>query len=140
MRRSHTPAVHASQRFSVSQGVVFDAWFDPDLIVRWLFVSPTSEIVSITMDVRVGGRFSILERGDDGVIDHYGQYLEILRPHRLAFSLEVPKHFHGVTFVMVDIIPVMEGCEIALTQTGVSAEVTEGSWHRMLHQLGDALE
>ena len=140
MGRSNPPAVHISKRFSASPEVVFDAWFDPDLIERWMFVSPMSEIVKVTMDVCVGGRFSILERSDDGEIDHFGQYLELIRPRRLAFSLQVPRHFPGVTIVMVDVIPVMEGCEIALTQTGVAREVTEGSWQMMLRQLSRVLE
>jgi len=86
-------------------------------------------------DIGQPGRKEVLL--DSSLIDlHFGQYLEIIRPRRLAFSLEVPKHFASVTFVMVDVIPAMEGCEIALTQTGVSREVPKHANSGVLARTG----
>jgi uncharacterized protein YndB with AHSA1/START domain len=91
------------------------------------------------MDVRPGGRFAILEQGEDGEIDHFGTYAEIHRPNRLAFSLQVPRHFPGITHVTIDIAPTGDGAELVLSQTGVSPEVTEPSWRWMLARLADLL-
>lgn len=40
---------------------VFDALVKPEMIRKWLFVGPTSEIIRIEIDLRIHGNFSILE-------------------------------------------------------------------------------
>jgi hypothetical protein len=57
----------------------------------------------------------------------------------VIFTLEVRKHFPGVTCVAIDIVPNAEGCELTLTQTGVEREITEATWRAMLNQLAEVL-
>ena len=118
---------------------VFDAWITPSTIRRWLFADPTSEIVRVDVDARVGGTFSILERGTDGDVDHIGQFLEIDRPNRLVYELRVPRHFPGTTRVTVEVSSVGDGAELVLTQAGVPPEVTEMVWRNMLARLAGVL-
>lgn len=131
--------VRVSRGYSASPEEVFDAWLAPEVMRRWLFASESGEIVRVESDPRVGGRFSILERRREGEIDHFGQYLEITRPWRLAFTLEVPKHFPGVTKVVIEVAKTKEGSTMTLLQTGVGPEVTEAPWREMLDRLGYVL-
>ena len=36
---------------------VFDAWVKPELIRKWLFVGPTSEIVNVVADLNIHVNF-----------------------------------------------------------------------------------
>jgi uncharacterized protein YndB with AHSA1/START domain len=118
---------------------VFDAWLDPVIVKQWLFRSPTNQIAEAAISAKVGGTFSIVEHANREVIDHFGEYLEVERPRRLAFTLEVPKHFRGITRVSIHISPTPNGCTLELTQTGVSPEVTAGPWRTMLETLAKVL-
>ena len=122
--------------------MVFDAWVKPELIHKWLFVGPTSEIISVELDLKIQGKFSILEleKSSNEYIDHYGRYIEIDRPRKLAFTLSVPKHFPGETKVAVEIKATGEGSELKLIQIGVSKDVTEEIWKKMFDQLSLTLE
>ena len=128
--------------YTVPPEIVFDAWVKTELISKWLFVGPTSEISHIELDLKKHGKFSIVEyeKGSGEYIDHYGEYLEIDRPKKLAFTLAVPKHFTEETTVVIEINAIEKGCELILTQTGVSKDTTEESWKRMLAQLSLTLE
>lgn len=121
---------------------VFDAWVNETLIRKWLFVGPTSKIIKVNIDLKVHGKFSILEleKTNNEHIDHYGEYLEIECPNRLAFTLSVPKHFAGETRVEIEISRTREGSELRFRQTGVSRQITEESWKKMLGQLKLTLE
>jgi uncharacterized protein YndB with AHSA1/START domain len=124
------------RRFASAPEEVFDAWLDPALARRWLFVTPASELVDVEIGPRVGGRFRFLERGPRGEIDHFGRYLEIDRPRRLAFALEVPATYPGEGRVEVDVAPAAGGCELALA---VAPAATERFWPPMLDALGGVL-
>jgi len=131
--------VKISHHFSVSAERVFDAWLNPVVVKLWMFKSAVNKIVSVKIQRWVGGSFSILEQGDDGEIDHFGEYKEITGPRRLGFSLEVPCHFPCVTMVDIQIDPDVNGCKLTLTQTGVPAKLTEGPWTEMFHNLDQLL-
>lgn len=132
--------VYVKRRLRAAPDWAFDHWVDPGLIRRWLFVSPTSRITDVEIDLRPGGRFSILEVDGAERIDHYGVYTAVDRPRRLSFTLEVPKHFSGVTEVILEFAPAAGGCEMSLTQIGVNPNLTEPSWRAMFDQLERALD
>lgn len=141
MSSTSAPAVRVGRTLSATRERVFDAWIDPDVVGRWLFVGSGSDAPIVQIDPRPGGRFSILDRAvgrDD--IDHFGEYEAIERPGHLAFTLEAPRVFPGITRVAVDIAEVDGGCELTLTQTGVAAELIEGSWRRSLEALARVVE
>ena len=131
--------VRVERAFSVPAARVFDAWLDPPIVKQWLFRDATNEIADAQISAKVGGKFSIVERANREIIDHFGEYLEIERPRRLVFTLEVPKHFPGITRVTIHLTPTPNGCALALTQTGVSPEVTTGPWQTMLDTLAKVL-
>ncbi len=134
--------VNVSLSFLAPAEIVFNAWINEELIHKWLFVGDTSEIVNVQINFRVNGKFSILEleKSNNEYIDHYGEYVEINKPLKLVFKLSVPKHFPGETTVTISISENENGCILHLVQTGVSKNVTEESWKKMLAQLKLTLE
>lgn len=135
--------VRVSRRFSASAERVFDAWLDPQRMRRWLFVTPTGEMVRAEAEPRVGGRFILTERRDGVDVEHLGEYLEIDRPRRLVFSFAVPEFSAEATRVTVVITPSGGGCELVLTHEGVLTDFedrTVSAWTGMLEGLAGSLD
>jgi uncharacterized protein YndB with AHSA1/START domain len=138
--------VVVTHRFSASSERVFDAWLDPEMIGKWMF-SPTlleQEVVSISLDPRVGGSFSFVVRRQDNEIDHIGKYLEIDRPRRLVFTWWIRQDSVDSSRVMVDIVAQGTGSEITLTHELDPAWAdyesrTRDSWTKMLQVLDNTL-
>src|SRR4030095_10306065 len=101
---------------------------------------PDNEILSIKTDLKVAGKFSILELNKNEKIDHFGEYLEIEKPNKLAFTLEVPWHFSGVSKVTVKIKASQPGCEMIFSQSGIDTSKTEESWKKMFENLKTIIE
>ena len=110
-----------TRRFDFSIERVFDAWLDPAKASKFLFATPTGQMVRVEIDARVGGSFNITRRdGED--VEHVGTYLEIDRPRRLVFTFGVPKFSAQMTRVSIDLKPLATGCELTLTHEGVLPE------------------
>ena len=136
-------SVLVKKRFAASPERVFDAWLDPAMARRWLFTTAESEVVRCDIDATVGGRFTIVDRREDGDIEHVGEYLEIDRPRRLVFTFGVPQFDPTMTTVAIDIAPDGEGCVLSLHHTDVTEEWRDGTidgWTRILASLEPALE
>ena len=116
--------------YEASPERVFDAWLDPAVARRFLFATPTGEMIRAETDPRVGGRFVFVDRRPDmGDVLHTGEYLEIDRPRRLAFTFGVPAFNPDFSTVLVEIAPTAGGCEVTLIQSDVPAEWTDRSKH-----------
>ena len=130
-----TTTVRVKHRFTASPERVFDAWLDPERARRFLFATPTGQMVVAETDPRVGGHFTFTDRRDGADVVHTGEYLEIDRPRRLVFTFAVPTYSPVVTRVTIEIVPLDSGCELTLTHEGVLPEYAEGSvegWTRIL--------
>lgn len=135
------------QRFSVPPQRVFEAWLDTKMIGRWMFGPAVrdEEIVSLSLEARIGGSFSFVVRRDGDEVDHVGEYLVIDPPHRLAFTWGVRQDGPARSVVMVEIVPLDGGCEAVLTHelhpdwADFKARV-EASWALMLAALAKALD
>lgn len=135
--------VQVKRKFTASAERVFDAWLDPKMACRFLFTTPTGQMVRTDIDARVGGKFVLTDRRDGQDIEHVGEYLEIDRPRRLVFSFGVPKFSPDMTVVNIDIVPLGVGCELTLTHEKVLAEWasrTQEGWGKILDGLARAVE
>lgn len=133
--------IRLTRRFDASPERVFEAWLDPGKAGRFLFATETGEMVRVEIDPRVGGRYSIVERRDGEEVEHVGEYLEIDRPRRLVFTLEVPRYSEMVDRVSVEIIPAGGGSELTLAHE-VSpewADRTEEGWSAILDGLAGVI-
>lgn len=146
MATKHKLNVHVERRFSTSPERVFDAWLNPGLLGRWMFgpALREEEIVRLTVDARVGGSFSFVVRRQGIEIDHVGRYLHMNRPHRLVFTWGIAGVSEDQSRVIVDLLPVGTGCELALTHElqpnwADYAAQTEAAWVAMLDALASTL-
>ena len=138
-----TPAIRVTRRFHSSPARVFEAWCDRRVARQWLFATAWRPAARIDVDARVGGRLRIVERRFDDVrIEHRGEFLQLARPRRIAFSLSVEGHPALVSRVVVDVDEHAAGCALALTHDGVpriARAATRMRWTGMLYGLATLL-
>jgi uncharacterized protein YndB with AHSA1/START domain len=130
-----------TRRFGASPQRVFDAWLDSRTAGKWLFATARGQIVCVEIDARAGGWFYIVERRHGENVEHIGEYLEIVRPHRLVFTLSVEKYSLDFERVTVAFDPRGTGCELTLThktKPELARQVSHG-WARMLDGLAAAV-
>jgi uncharacterized protein YndB with AHSA1/START domain len=142
--------VHAtvSALFSAAPERVFDAFLDTRMIGRFMFGPGVrdEEIVRLTNDPRVGGAFSYIVRRQAAELDHVGEYIEIDRPRHLVFTWTVRQDpSGGDSRVVIDIAPIIDGCELTLTHEMPQGwdHFIEGSreaWGKMLDKLTEILD
>jgi uncharacterized protein YndB with AHSA1/START domain len=128
------------RRIAARPSIVFDALTTPDGIACWWGPDEGPVLLAET-DVRVGGRFRVRFRTLDG-LEHEssGEYLEVVRPERLAMSWrwqdgEDP----GESLVEVDLRASDEGTELTLTHSRLHDEDSrrshEEGWNGALDKL-----
>jgi uncharacterized protein YndB with AHSA1/START domain len=136
---SRMAEVRVTRRYAASPERVFEAWLDPNIASRFLFATPTGDMIVRDIDARVGGRFELTERrADMGDVRHVGEYLAIEPPSRLAFTFSVPQFDPAVTRVDVEMRAVEGGCELTLTHSDVPeawAERDRAGWTMILASL-----
>jgi uncharacterized protein YndB with AHSA1/START domain len=123
---------------------VFDAWLDPQIARRFLFATPTGEMIRAEVDPQVGGKFVFVDRRPDmGDVLHTGEYLELDRPRRVAFTFGVPQFNPDFTRVLLEFTPTSGGgCEVRLTHSDVPAEWADRSkqgWGMILAALAQVI-
>jgi uncharacterized protein YndB with AHSA1/START domain len=145
MTRTKNPQVRVTRRFEASAERVFDAWLDPRLAAKWLFKSTEGEDVSVEIDARVGGRWSIVAHRAEGDMRHSGEYLAIERPTRLVFTFAVLQLSPEYDLVTVTIRPLGKGCELTLLNEmkpdifAEWGEKTREGWTQILDGLAGAV-
>lgn len=122
---------------------VFDAWLDADSVGQWLFATPDGVMEKVEIDPRVGGKFLIAERRGEELAEHFGEYLEIDRPHRLVFSFAAMRD-SSYTRVEVTIAPEGDGSRVTLVHemdpewADYEAQTRQG-WTKILEGLAQTL-
>jgi uncharacterized protein YndB with AHSA1/START domain len=135
--------VRVSRQYSQSAERVFDAWLDPAIAAKFLFATPTGQMVRTEIDPHVGGAFCFVDRREGDDVAHYGKYLEIDRPRRLVFDITVSPMPDLTTLVTVEIVPLGSGCELTLTHEGVLPDYAprvQHGWTTVLDGLASALQ
>jgi uncharacterized protein YndB with AHSA1/START domain len=134
--------VEVSRRIAATPEQVYDAWLDPTSLGRWLFATPEGKMEHCEVDARVGGSFRLDERRGSELAEHWGTYVELDRPHRLAFDFGTS--FEATpTRVTVTIAPDGDGSLVTLRHEGVwpdYEERTRHGWGMILDSLARTLE
>jgi uncharacterized protein YndB with AHSA1/START domain len=135
--------VRVTRRFDAPAERVFDAWLDAEKAGRFLFATPTGQMVRAETDPRVGGKFVFVDRRDGQDAVHTGEYLAIDRPRRLVFRFAAGDT--ESTHVTVEIVPRDTGCELTLIHEMNPAwkdyvSRTEEGWKGILEGLAAALD
>jgi uncharacterized protein YndB with AHSA1/START domain len=137
-----TCTVTLTRRFDSSPEVVFDAWLNPAKAGKFLFATPGGEMTKVEINAIPAGRFLIVERRDGEEVEHVGEYFEIHRPSRIAFTFVVHKYSPVSTRVSIEIEPAKTGCELKLINVGVpeaNAAKAESGWNAILDNLAGVL-
>jgi uncharacterized protein YndB with AHSA1/START domain len=133
--------VSVERRIAAPPEAVFDAWLDPDSVGRWLFATPGGVMERVEIDARIGGGFRIEERRGADMAQHFGEYVALDRPRRLAFDFWT--NFSAErTRVIVTIAPDGDGSLLTLRHEGVWADYearTSQGWGMILDGLARTL-
>jgi len=79
--------IEVRRRFAATPERVFDAWTQPEVLTEWWSAGPSHRPGLAEVDLRVGGRYRLSMIDDDGVETVVGgEYVEVRRPDRLAFT------------------------------------------------------
>src|SRR5436190_9389878 len=124
--------------FQASPTTVFDAWITKPVAELWLFKNKTNQL-NFEADIKEGGNFSVDEVDGEKQIDHWGKWLEIDRPNRLRFTLEVPEHFEGESEVLLEVQETPAGTRLDFNQKDIDVSKTKSAWEAMLARLNDLL-
>lgn len=122
------------------------------MIGTWLrATSPDDEIVHIERDARAGGKFSFLVRRAGQEIDHVGEYRELARPQRLAFTFDVvgggapvqigaEHQTHEPSVVTIYMASLGTGTEVVLCHDNVPSDMrdkTRRGWALILDEIAE---
>ena len=102
-----------TRQFTASPRHVFNAWIDSKTAGKWLFAK--GQTICVEIDGRAGGWFYIVGRRNGGNVEYVGEYLEVVRPHRLVFALLAEKYSLNFERVTVELNVRESGCELSLT-------------------------
>jgi uncharacterized protein YndB with AHSA1/START domain len=135
--------ITVSRHVEAPPNVAYAAWLDANCARNWLFATPDGEMVRYEIDPHVGGEFVLTDRRDDVDVVHHGEFLELDRPHHLAFSFSVDGS--EPTRVDVDIRATEGGCEVTLTtelhaEWAHYADRTREGWGKILEGLANEVE
>jgi uncharacterized protein YndB with AHSA1/START domain len=120
------------RRIAARPSIVFDALTTPEGIACWWGPDGGPVLVAET-DVRVGGRFRVRFRMLDGSEhESSGEYLEVVRPQRLAMSWRwAGGEDPGESLVEIDLRAIPRGTKLTFTHSRLHDEETHRS-----HQAG----
>ena len=92
---------------------VYNAWLNPEMIIRYMTFGPEMAAQNAMSDPRVGGRFSFDMVGENRN-PHAGTYLVLTPYSHIAFSWETP---WSAPESRVDLVltPIPDGTEVVLT-------------------------
>jgi uncharacterized protein YndB with AHSA1/START domain len=127
MSTSDALVLRVERTFRATPEEVFDAWTNPEVLVRWWAARPTWSSPKCEVDLRVGGRYTLRMRDDESGEERAvgGEYREVNRPHRLVYTWawegESGMHPGNVTVVTVDFVAGDDGTTVRLHHTGFAS-------------------
>jgi len=137
-------ALRVTRRYGVPPGRVFDAWLNPAVARLWLFATASRPLAHVAIDARVNGSLRFVDgRNEADMTEYSGEYIEIVPPRRLVFTLSAAKYAYVDTRVAVEIAPLTKGCRLTLIHENVPrdrAEHAEGRWAGVLYGLAATLD
>jgi len=129
------------RRIAARPSIVFDALTTPEGIAHW-WGPDAGPVLAAETDVRVGGRFRVRFRKlDNSEHESSGEYLEVVKPQRLAMSWRWTgrQEDPGESRVEIVLRAIAEGTELTLTHSRLhDEEITrghEGGWNGALDKL-----
>lgn len=85
--------------FDVAPEVVFDAFTKPEAMRVWW-----TDQTTFNIDLRVGGRWTIVREEGGATYTATGEYLEVELPHRIRYTYAMPQFSPNTDIITIDII------------------------------------
>ena len=106
--------VDIRRHYPVAPQKVWDAWTDPETLIKWFGFSPNgSRSTTAEMEVHVGGRFRIGFASPDGEMNVVsGVYQEVVEQRRLVFTWAFQSTPERVSRISIDLAPAAGGTEL----------------------------
>ena len=117
------------RRIAARPSIVFDALITPEGIAHW-WGPDAGPVLLAETDVRVGGRYRVRFRMlDETEHEASGEYLEVVRPSRLAMSWRWlgGEEDPGESRLEFDLRPTPDGSELTLTHSRLHDEPSRAS-------------
>ncbi|WP_420112920.1 SRPBCC family protein [Pseudactinotalea sp.] len=130
------------REFDAAPDRVWAAWVDPDQLARWLPDGVSTPRESVTIDLRVGGRYTYTmvnnETGD--TYPTGGEYIEIDEPHHLMMSWGHPgDSLEDAMRITLDLEPLAERTRMTFRLQGAAGASGDGfiydGWDQALTSL-----
>jgi uncharacterized protein YndB with AHSA1/START domain len=125
-----------------SAAEVFSAWTDAEEMREWMRPSTTTDLRA-SLDVRVGGRYTLDMIDGEKVFSHHGEYVTVDPPWKLSFTWRAAWLPEG-SLVTVELFEREGGTELVLTHERLpSAESAKNhgqGWTEILEKLGGVME
>lgn len=86
------------RNFSATPEAVFDVFTKPEAMRVWW-----TERTTFDIDLRVGGKWTIVRKEDTETYTATGEYLEVQRPHRLQYTYAMPQFSQNSDIITIDI-------------------------------------
>lgn len=131
--------VRLTRQFGVSPQRLFDTWTDSKSAGKWLFAA--GESLCVEIDARAGGWFYVAGRRNGEKVEYVGEYLDVVRPHRIVFALLAEKY--SLNFERVTVVFQQRGigCKLGLTHETKPefAQRSRRDWSNVLERLAAML-
>jgi uncharacterized protein YndB with AHSA1/START domain len=120
---------------------VFDAWTSAEAMKAWMRPGDTNDVAA-SLDVRVGGKYTIDMIGPESTHKHHGEYRVVDRPRKLVFTWNAD-WIPGGSVVTLEFHGKGGGTELVLTHEGLpdrtSVENHTMGWGMILEKLDASL-
>lgn len=115
---------------------VFDAWVNPEKLVKWFCGGKASQVEAYTC-AHEGGCYFILMKGEKDW-PHSGNYLEVASGKRLRFTWYTPSTNNQRSDVDIAFEPADDGTRVTITHEGLPEDMAQGfqeGWAELLVNL-----
>ena len=123
MEKNNASSLKIVRKFKASSEVIFDILTNPESMWVWW-----TEMTTFDIDLKVGGRWTILRKEGDAIYIALGEYLEVDKPNRVKYSYAMPQYSVNVDTISLDIVADSEtSCTLTFEQVGkdIATELDE---------------
>lgn len=110
------PSLTLKRQLKAPPEKVYEAWTQPEQMIRWWGVTPHKNKPIAEADLRIGGRFRVQFWGQNGEQHSVsGLYREVVPNRKLAFTWTWQSTPERESLVTIDIAPATDGSLLTLT-------------------------
>ncbi|MBY0554716.1 PhnA domain-containing protein [bacterium] len=110
--------------YSQAPEKLFNAFLNADSARNFMFKTETGKMVQAEVDGQLGGTFTFVEQRSGLQAGHYGTFIELEEPSKIAFIFTVDKNSSEGDYIEIYFNKTSAGCDIVLNHD-IKAEFAE---------------